>query len=975
MSLTPAPVYADNINAGTANASYTYAESANHFGSSDSENFTIGKKTASVTPATGHTKVYGSVDPILTGSTSGFVSTDNVEATYSRVAGETVLGSPYTISAVLTPAAVLINYNITYNTANFTITPLTVTVTANADQNKVYGSVNPTYTYTSTPAVGFTLPNTDLISFTGALSRVTGENVANYAINQGNLVNSNYTITFNTANFAITPLAVTVTANAGQNKVYGSVNPTYTYTSTPAVGFALPNTDLISFTGALSRESGENLGSYAITQGNLANSNYTITFNTANFAITTLAVTVTADAKTKVYGQVDPALTFVSSPAVGSLLANGQNISFTGSLSRLAGETVVGSPYAIGQNTVANSNYTITYVGANLAITQASTTNSLTLSAESVRYMDNLTMTAVVKPLNTATPLTGTIEFKIGTVAYGTATVVPIPGATDGSVQAMLIKQVTEMPANYSVTATFTSTNTNYSGSNNTKPLTVSARDASPYLSTGFYTGDLFAWTTGPSTSTATVTLVAALKDASTPTGDLRSAKVTFYLVNGTTYTPISSAQNLPVGLVDVTDGSVGTASAIVQLNIGSSNAESFQIAVGVSGAYTNNPGSIIAQSIVTVSKPVAGGYIVGGGQVSNSNSSGYIKGASEVNTGYQFDIQYTKSGTNPKGKVNIMLGSYYKSDGTLDSKMHTYIITTNAIALLNVTAPVATGVFSAKANLVEQIGDGITVPFSTVAIEGGSTFQMKAYQDACNQQIAITLYRKAGGVWFSSDWNATTASTSLKIVSNASNVYVSGGGNCTGSISSTKLISSSLNNTSVAGEMVTFKATVSGTAVTPTGKIAFKVGTTTLATVNLVGGIASYSTSTLTVGSHQIIASYSGDLKSKASDSSILTQTVNRAQNVRTSAPVITNQAIAEPAPFNVIAYPNPAQYQFTLVVEGGSKEKVDVVLYDVLGRTVKNIEISDGQPIQFGEELPTGVYFAIVSQGVNQKTVRLIK
>ena len=43
-------------------------------------------------------------------------------ATYSRVAGETVEGSPYAISAVLSPAGVLGNYNITYNTANFTIT-------------------------------------------------------------------------------------------------------------------------------------------------------------------------------------------------------------------------------------------------------------------------------------------------------------------------------------------------------------------------------------------------------------------------------------------------------------------------------------------------------------------------------------------------------------------------------------------------------------------------------------------------------------------------------------------------------------------------------------------------------------------------------------------------------------------------------------------------------------------------------------
>jgi hypothetical protein len=473
--------------------------------------------------------------------------------------------------------------------------------------------------------------------------------------------------------------------------------------------------------------------------------------------------------------------------------------------------------------------------------------------------------------------------------------------------------------------------------------------------------------------------LVAALKDASAPTGDLRSAKVTFYLVNGTTYTPIPSAQNLPVGLVDVTDGSVGTASAIVQLNIGSSNAASFQIAVGVSGAYTNNPGYILSQAIVTVSKPVAGGYIVGGGQVANSNSSGYIKGAPEVNTGYEFDIQYTKSGTNPKGKVNIILGSYYKTDGTLDSKLHTYIITTNAIALLNVTNPVATGIFDAKANLVEQIGDGITVPFSTVAIEGGSTFQMKAFQNACDQEIAITLYRKAGGVWFSSNWSPTTASTALKTVTSASNVYVSGGGNCTGSISTTKLVSSSLINTSISGEMVTFKATVSGTG-TPTGTIAFKEGTTILATVNLVGGIASYSTSTLTVGSHQIVASYSGDLKSKASDSSIVTQTVNAAPTARTSAPVIAKQVkaipvIEETIPFNVIAYPNPAKYQFTLEVQGGSKEKVDVVLYDVLGRTVKHIESNDGQPIQFGEELPTGAYFTIVSQGANQKTVRLIK
>ena len=41
LSLTPTATYANNINAGTATASYTYAGDANHSGSSDCENFTI----------------------------------------------------------------------------------------------------------------------------------------------------------------------------------------------------------------------------------------------------------------------------------------------------------------------------------------------------------------------------------------------------------------------------------------------------------------------------------------------------------------------------------------------------------------------------------------------------------------------------------------------------------------------------------------------------------------------------------------------------------------------------------------------------------------------------------------------------------------------------------------------------------------------------------------------------------------------
>ena len=49
LSLTPTANYANNVNAGTATASYTYAGDANHTGSSDSKNFTIDKASSTTT--------------------------------------------------------------------------------------------------------------------------------------------------------------------------------------------------------------------------------------------------------------------------------------------------------------------------------------------------------------------------------------------------------------------------------------------------------------------------------------------------------------------------------------------------------------------------------------------------------------------------------------------------------------------------------------------------------------------------------------------------------------------------------------------------------------------------------------------------------------------------------------------------------------------------------------------------------------
>jgi hypothetical protein len=78
----------------------------------------------------------------------------------------------------------------------------------------------------------------------------------------------------------------------------------------------------------------------------------------------------------------------------------------------------------------------------------------------------------------------------------------------------------------------------------------------------------------------------------------------------------------------------------------------------------------------------------------------------------------------------------------------------------------------------------------------------------------------------------------------------------------------------------------------------------------------------------------------------------------------------------FNVKAIPNPTEHQFTLYLEGATAEKVQIVVYDAIGRQVKKIENGDVTgPIRFGEDLKTGVYFVEVRQGTNRKTIKLIK
>src|SRR5205814_3634207 len=106
--------------------------------------FTIDKRDATwFTDA--NSKTYGDADPpsLTTGHGTNFLAADAVSATYSRAGGEAVTALGYHITATLSPAAVLGNYNITNAGATFTINKRDATWNTN-DASKTYGNADPT---------------------------------------------------------------------------------------------------------------------------------------------------------------------------------------------------------------------------------------------------------------------------------------------------------------------------------------------------------------------------------------------------------------------------------------------------------------------------------------------------------------------------------------------------------------------------------------------------------------------------------------------------------------------------------------------------------------------------------------------------------------------------------------------------------------------------------------------------------------
>jgi subtilisin family serine protease len=700
-------------------AHWTFDEDTNYNSASGDVGITISQKTATVT-ASSSGKIYGAADPALDATQSGFLAGDVAGIILSaiRASGQTV--GTYVITPVATGGKVS-NYDILYVAGTFTISkksltgsitagnkPYDGTTAANITSRTLEGVVSEddvTYVGGTASFVDKNVANGKSVAATGLY--LTGADAGNYSVN----TTANTTADIN-------PRQLTISAIAS-NKVYdGATTASVTLSDNRVAG------DVFTAGYASADFADRNVGTAktvhveGISLTGTDAGNYTPnTSATAKADITARPITATADAKTKIYGNPDPPLTYQITS--GSLVSGD---SLTGVLGRAVGENV--GSYAIQQNTLAaGTNYSLTYIGASLTITPKSLT--ITANNTSRQYSDpnafDVTYSGFV-PGEGPSSLIGYATYTTTadkTTKPGTYDVMP-GGLTSG---------------NYLITF-------------QKGTLTITKED-----SNATYAGLLFFSTASPTSSSADIVMQATVQDATVfdpndpNAGDIRNARVSFVNRDVTTETALyPNCSNLTPALVNPSDLKTGIVSCTVRFDIGAKDSEQYTVGLIVDNYYTRN--SSIDDTVLTISKPLTTAFVTGGGYLVNQSSLGQYAGTAGAKTNFGLNVKNNKSAKNLQGNLNVIIRRLE------NGVWKTYQIKSNQTDSLfeNLTsASTGTAQFTGKANLTD-----VTDPLNPVGRASGLTFQITLSdqgEPGNTDSISFSLW-DGGTLMYSSNWN-----------------------------------------------------------------------------------------------------------------------------------------------------------------------------------------------------------------------------
>jgi gliding motility-associated-like protein len=345
---------------------------------------TIEKATLIVT-ADGQTKVYGSANPLLTFSYTGFQNSDDksqldVEPSASTTISEISLVGTYNNSITLTGGSDD-NYAFTYVPAYFDVTKAILTVTAH-DKSRVYGESNPSLTEHFSGFVNGDNEAMIDVNPIPATTALMSSNAGAYPIIATGGSDNNYDFIYIAGTLTVTKASLSVTAD-NKSKTYGEVNPALTFVYS---GFVLDDdqtqldVDPVISTTALTTS---DAGSYGIVLSGGSDNNYSFAFTNGTLTVNKAALNAKADNKSKTYGDQNPVLTISYEGFV-----NGDNASKitepSVNTAALTGSSAGTYPIVLTDNTT--KNYTLTLTNGVLTVNKA--TLSVTAENKSKQYGD-----------------------------------------------------------------------------------------------------------------------------------------------------------------------------------------------------------------------------------------------------------------------------------------------------------------------------------------------------------------------------------------------------------------------------------------------------------------------------------------------------------------------------------------------------------------------------------------------------------
>lgn len=351
----------DNTNAGTATVNIVDKAGGDYivYGSTS---FTINPAEVTLTANSG-TVPYDGTEKTVTGFTSSLdgLTFEGVTASGSgtNIGEYDVTFTGVTIGTTKDTSG---NYVVTETiNGTLTITPKPLTITADSDTKVYDGTPLTKDSYTIDGLMAGDVIESVVI--TGSQTNAgSSNNVPSAAVvKKGDeVVNANYEITYTNGTLEVTKKPLTITAE-GKSKAYGEDDPALTYTSE-----GLINDDII--TGALTREAGENAGTYAILQGGVtAGNNYAISYTGANLTITKVGLTVTANNHTIIYGDAPAGNGVTCEGFVNSETASvlGGTLDYDYSYTQYGD---VGNTYTITPKGLTSVNYEITFAAGTLTV-------------------------------------------------------------------------------------------------------------------------------------------------------------------------------------------------------------------------------------------------------------------------------------------------------------------------------------------------------------------------------------------------------------------------------------------------------------------------------------------------------------------------------------------------------------------------------------------------------------------------------